>query len=514
MPIADITEETEYTIIQCPKCGANLNPRTIQEINICEYCGTPILFKSKEDLSANLAHEEKGYQLFWNHQLVGHEPNWTMEQSIGNFLWNKGEYPEKNVEGKFNGKPLDIPDNLFDSMPARSISVLPCFIIPKGQTSPTDQQISNLVRHLEWARSCYAELLGATHTFMLEASAPKVISTKNDLSFYKGLKNKEAHFFAGEMLNALGFNRYNCPYVCFTVIQNESEDFPTGCGQPFNGGFNTGGGIVLVSSYALNHIPNFQSTVQHELAHAFGLPHVNVYGYDMKTNPSIMSYNLSHHTKGFSASPTPGIFIPEDIRGLALNQRVFPGLQFDQNKDIPAGYSIFPTIKFIGKMHIIGQPEGIHVRTTSGESYNSKVSNIVQNIIYPSIDNGKVTYDSSTMWHSAQTKNGWVTLELTFPSAVELTGITIHSQHSGKYHAAEAVRIHTMNPSAHYDCLGEFRLKNNDQRVDFKFTKTQRLKLDLKSGQSGFVVLRGLEFFNGTEEFFSPPLPYGFGHGA
>ncbi len=96
---------------------------------------------------------------------------------------------------------------------------------------------------------------------------------------------------------------------------NPNDGWPAGGGRPFNGGFNTGGGIVIMSSNGLDRAPNFQSTLQHELGHAFGLPHVDVYGYDMQTNMSMMSYNPSHHTNGFEPSATPGRFIPEDRAG-------------------------------------------------------------------------------------------------------------------------------------------------------------------------------------------------------
>ena len=84
---------------------------------------------------------------------------------------------------------------------------------------------------------------------------------------------------------------------------------------------------------------------------------VEVYGYDMKSNNSIMSYNLAHHTQGFTPSKTPGKLIAEDLRALAVNQRVFPGLRFDPAKDVPPGYSIAGRIVPIGPMKIPGQPD-------------------------------------------------------------------------------------------------------------------------------------------------------------
>ena len=56
---------------------------------------------------------------------------------------------------------------------------------------------------------------------------------------------------------------------------------------------------------ALDRAPNFQSTLRHELGHAFGLVHVDVYKYDMKTNRSVMAYNSAHRTNRFQESRTP-----------------------------------------------------------------------------------------------------------------------------------------------------------------------------------------------------------------
>ena len=437
---------------------------------------------------------------------MGHEPTWSREQAIGNLLWNQTQYPDRKVEGRYNGEVLSLHDFLFQVVLPKTLFVQPCFVVPRGERRPSEDQMQRLVRHLRWARERYTELLGNRNNFMLKEKDALIYDSPYNLTFYQGLSSQANHI-AGELLNFTGFNRFSCPLIFFTVVINQQEDFPGGCGSPFNGGFNTGGGIVLVSSYALDRIPNFQSTVQHELGHAFGLPHVDAYGYDMKTSSSIMSYNLSHHTKDFDPSQTPGEFIPEDIRGLALNRRVFPTLAFDRKKNVPSQYNLHSEIRIIRRMEIIGQPTGIIVRTTSGEAFSSKAANVVQNIIKPSLNTGQVSYDAVRMWHSEKSATGWVSLELLFPFTVELTGIVIHTQHSGKYHAAEAVKISTRTKGGEYSLVKESRLRSVDERVNFTFTKAQYLKLDLKAGSSEYVVVRGLQFFSGSEEIFTPLIP-------
>jgi len=497
----------DLTVAQCPKCGANLDVTGNRDVITCEYCSTPLVRKYSNQIRESKANiDGKGYELYWDEKQVGHEPNWSREQAISNLLWNQTQYPDRKVEGRYNGEVLSLHDFLFQAVLPKTLSVQPCFVVPRGERRPTEDQMQRLMRHLRWARERYTELLGNRNNFMLIEKDALIYESPYNLTFYRGLSSQANHI-AGELLNFTGFNRFSCPLIFFTVVVNHQEDFPGGCGSPYNGGFNTGGGIVLVSSYALDKIPNFQSTVQHELGHAFGLPHVDAYGYDMKTSPSIMSYNLSHHTKDFNPSRTPGEFIPEDIRGLALNQRVFPTLTFDRKKNIPSEYNLHSEIRIIRRMEIIGQPTGIVVRTASGEAFSSKAGNVVQNIIKPSMNTGLVSYDAGRMWHSEKSATGWVSLELLFPFTVELTGIGIHTQHSGKYHAAEVVRIFSHTKGEKYSLVKESRLRSVDERVNFTFTKTQYLKLDLKAGSSGYVVVRGLQFFSGSEEIFNPLIP-------
>jgi hypothetical protein len=396
-----------------------------------------------------------------------------------------------------------------EASPPRAVSVLAVFFVPSGQPVPTQEQSKRLMRHLKWSQTRYRELLGHGTIFAIAEQEPRVYRSQRPLEYYRASPEKGAPQVVSELLTEFNYNRYNCPFVLLVVMMNPKDDYPLGEGRPLNGGYNTGGGISFLSSFALDRVPYFQSTLQHELAHAFGLPHVDVYGYDMKTNPSMMSYDPRHHTKGFKDSLKPGKFIPEDRRGLALNTRAFPTLRFDPEKDIPRSYSIAKRIVTLGPLKIPGQPDGPVVTTHSGEEYASKVANIVQGRIADNEKGEKVTFDARTMWHSGKTATGWVAAVITFPYEVELTRIVVHSQHSGQYHIAEAARVGVGHSPEHLRQVTEANLGSADCDVSFPATKARVWQLELRAGDSGQVTIRGLQFFSGDDELFPPLVPYG-----
>lgn len=391
--------------------------------------------------------------------------------------------------------------------PPREVKVLPVFFVPAGELPPSEAQSTTLTRHLEWARSRYRELLPDHHTFTVAAQKPRVYRAERPLSFYRGQPENGAPQEVSELLAELKYNRCTCPYVLLTVLMNPRDDFPNGGGRPLNGGYNTGGGIIVLSSFALDRIPYFQSTLQHELGHAFGLPHVDVYGYDMKSNASVMSYNPRMNTRGFTPSPTPGKLIPEDLRGLALNQRAFPGLRFDPGWDVPTGYKIAARVVPLGPMTIPGQPDGVRVTTDSGEEFGTKAANVVQGQILPSKKTGRVEFDAKAMWQSAKSPTGWAGLTVTFPYEVELTGVAVHSQHSGQYHVARAVRVSVQAGAGAFRPVATAELRSVDATVAFPKTKGKTWRFDFQAGDSGAVTLRGLQFFAGDDELFPPLVP-------
>jgi TolB-like protein len=68
------------------------NPKPIQKLGMANY------------IAYSFTGFGVGYELFWDGNRVGFEPEWSMGQAVKNLQWNKSTYPDKKVEGKFNGQ--------------------------------------------------------------------------------------------------------------------------------------------------------------------------------------------------------------------------------------------------------------------------------------------------------------------------------------------------------------------------------------------------------------------------
>lgn len=311
------------------------------------YNGKPLTYKETSD--AEEADSGIGYELFYDGKRVGNSTQWDIPTSIANFRWNIENRPGIKVKGTYDGRDISY---------LKSVEVLPVFYVPAGEKGPSGMQMDKLNRHLQIARKRYFELLKGRDTFRISNKTPPVLRSCNNIVAVKNDLAKEALNIVAEVLEFLGHDRFDNPYVLLIVILNSHDENPPGGGRPINGGVNSGGGIVLVSSFVLDNSPSFQSTLQHELGHSFGLLHVDVaFLYDMGKSASIMSYNLSHHWNGFEPPAEQGILLPEEQKILSRNKLVFPGFWFDPAADIPDGYRMSEKALILGPMAL--PPEGV-----------------------------------------------------------------------------------------------------------------------------------------------------------
>jgi hypothetical protein len=242
------------------------------------------------------------------------------------------------------------PDQEF--IDAKRVVVKAVFFVPKNATEPTLQDAKTLERHIRWTQERYLTMLGNRDTFQISNEPITTYHSSKTLDYYRKLPERGAPWYTEELLQHFGYDRNTCPYIFIIMVANDKDYFPVEGGRNFNGGHNRGGGLLISCLYSMRQVKSFQSTLRHELGHAFGLLHVDVYGYSMRDNASLMSYNRKHKTDRFKDSATPGVLIPEDIRALAKNKRVLPKLVFDPEKDVPKGYKINKRIRSLSPIKL------------------------------------------------------------------------------------------------------------------------------------------------------------------
>ncbi len=402
------------------------------------------------------------------------------------------------------------------------ISVVPVFLVPSDRTPPTATETKKLKDHLVWSQSRYKVMLKNRDTFLIDRD-PVVVTDSHNATYWG---TADGGTVMQKMLSNFAFDRFNNPYIYAVVLQGVAG----GTGSvTMNGGINTGGAVLLIRQQSWNE-PNFQSTLQHELGHSFGLNHSWESGYFagpscggtpstcVQTSASlacrfsqdrgwtIMSYNVCHQTNGMNPAANPGVLLPEDIANLALNKRVFPALYFDPETDLPTNVSgVYRMLAHQGTSAIPGQVSGdVTVTTSFGETFGTVVTNVARKVIRKS--NPTVAFDPGTMWHSGPTNSvGWVQLTVQFPTQVTLSGLGVHTQHSGAYHGADRVQV-----TAGTQVIVQKPVAIDDI-VSFTPTAATTWTFAFHS-TSGYVLVRGLQFYtqggsNWTTEIFPSRYP-------
>ncbi len=460
------------------------------------------------------------------------------------------------------------------TLPKR-VRVIPLFLVPNDKFEVNDLPLEKdhlmFREHLTWAQERYKTMLNNRDTFEIEylkGAKIKVLKLSMNSDYYNSsseyYKNAPGTYESNNidtgiahcLLSAFRVNRFNNPYIFCAIIHHTGVNIG---GRPYNGGINSGGGFVIFRYEDKFYNGNFQSTLRHELGHTFGLLHSwqNGYGRELRYSKhygdSIMSYNPDHHTHntlrsidGLKESDHPGILLPEDIRSLSLNKRVFPNLYFDPETDIPSGYEIRRQLGHFGPLELesdqLSANLGIYTAFSEPppkENMNkiwieNRVEYMVENILQPEIreNSEQVGFDCRTMWKSAVVKSSmWISIRIQFPYAVPLTGAEIHAQCCGQPFKAKlqiaynSIDTDITQAGNYINVTSKDFEIGADDHVDFPGTPAKIWQFSFflipftekyddgeepfpfNSLYQGRLVIRGLRFFSNGQEIFPHRYP-------
>ncbi len=222
-----------------------------------------------------------------------------------------------------------------------------------------------------------------------------------------------------------------------------------------------------------------------------------------------MSYNLSNHTNATTAVDIPGCLLGDEIHALNGNRHVFPNLFFDATNDFGCGKrrGCPPHDKKVREVYL--GPMTLLWCTTEFESGYGAASNLGDT---PSrwilSSNARTGFVANRMWRSSKANpEGWVSLDVTFPMAVDLNRVIVYTEHSGKKHRATGVQIERES-SGVFTFVKRVKSKKRDTHVEFPTKKAWRWRIALKAGSSKFVTVRGFRFFKNDYEWFPPLGPF------
>ena len=140
-------------------------------------------------------------------------------------------------------RPADAATPAEPYIPPGQIEVMPVFFVPSGESAPSADQKARLLKHLEWARQRYQEMLGGRDTFRLASSSSLVFRAGRPVTAYKDPETGPSELMF-DLLDHFGANRFTLPYILVIVLMNSVDDEPAGGGRPSNGGLNIGGGFL------------------------------------------------------------------------------------------------------------------------------------------------------------------------------------------------------------------------------------------------------------------------------
>lgn len=239
--------------------------------------------------------------------------------------------------------------------------VQPVFFLPTDNATYSREEMSRfsdlLFAHLNLASEHWRRIL-RTDTFEITRDGARVYFARRPGSYYTMPKAADAaHLMLKELFDEYGDNRNTSRFIYLVIYARPAGALQgeiLGGARTMNGMPGTGGAFahLELSSLLTDKPYPFQSTLVHELGHAFGLTHPSCYGYPLSENDSVMSYNPRHHSRGLPASPGPGELNPEEYYAIALNRLAFPSFVFNPAVHNPRNKPLDHAVEscFLGEM--------------------------------------------------------------------------------------------------------------------------------------------------------------------
>ncbi|MEM6997236.1 MAG: hypothetical protein AAF721_42420 [Myxococcota bacterium] len=440
------------------------------------------------------------------------------------------------------GAPIEVPSDHFTPPP--KLAVLPVIVIPSDQQSAVGDLAlasNNFGVSLQIARRKYETMLHRDKhdrgTFTLaswneaagiattvgsstQAVEPMVVEIDETAAEVAGQYFSEDYSFAGAVLDAAGCVQATCPFVF--AISVVGDPFFQGSvnregGRKMNHGLNNAGGVAFFNyeagplgiSEATTNV-TFQSTLLHELGHAFGLPHIFAYcggscpdTHAASESPSIMSYNIDNQIRGCgypnrSSAPCaypgdavvdalPGTLIAEDIRVLDHNDRGFPQLDWVialdgdvtyrgtavENTDLGDHTTVDMTTPHQGD----GSPPTVLI----GDKGQSMLE------FFEGENNLR-------MWRSEWVgNNGWATVHVSLPDTLKLHRVDVYSGYASGSAMMTGARLRrgrtTVDERLFTGPVGNSHLSSPAGTLGSSFD------IDVRAGGTGLVVVRAIRLF-------------------